>query len=114
MFPSANAGVARIAQSNLFVASIFQLFTCIQDNHHALFRYKSGYRPVRRERVSAAFLAQADRSASERPADVAPPLRPPFFAAAFLTVLSLPDPLFTPPPVIITKIFWCVRKFSDS
>jgi hypothetical protein len=37
-----------------------------------------------RLRVRAAFLAEAERSANERDAAAAPPLRPPFFAGALL------------------------------
>jgi hypothetical protein len=40
-------------------------------------------------RVLAAFLANADQDAAERPADAAPPLRPPFFAEALLVGLPL-------------------------
>jgi hypothetical protein len=72
------------------------------------------YRPARRARVLAAFLAEADRAAAERPADAAPPLRPPFVAGAFLVGLPLPDPLFLPPPDILLTVAQARRSASLS
>jgi hypothetical protein len=59
-------------------------------------------------------LAEADRAAAERPADAAPPLRPPFFAGAFLVGLPLPDPLFLPPPDILLTVAQARRSASFS
>jgi hypothetical protein len=59
-------------------------------------------------------LAEADRAAAERPADAAPPLRPPFFAGAFLVGLPLPDPLFFPPPDILLTVAQARRSASFS
>src|SRR5205814_6963818 len=47
---------------------------------------------LRRLRVLAAFLAEADRAATGRAAEAAPPFRPPFFAGAGLVRLPRPDP----------------------
>ena len=65
-------------------------------------------------RVLAAFLAAADLDAAERFADAAPPLRPPFFADAFLVGLPRPEPLFLPPPDAKLTVAQARRSASSS
>src|SRR5262245_15118398 len=69
---------------------------------------------ARRLRVWAAFFAEAERSANERPAEASPPLWPPFFAGAVLVFLPRPDPLFLPPPVILFTVAQARRAASSS
>ena len=63
-------------------------------------------------RVRAAFFALADRAASGRAADDAPPFCPPFRAGVVLTGWPRPEPLFFPPPVILLTV--AQARFSAS
>ena len=67
-----------------------------------------------RFRVSAAFFAEADRSALGRAAAAAPPLRPPFFAASLVSGLPRPEPDLLPPPESLLTVAQARRSASAS
>src|SRR5690606_10073626 len=68
---------------------------------------------ARRLRVAAAFLAEAERAAAGRLAAAAPPLRPPFLAASFVSFRPRPDPDLLPPPVSLFTVAQARRSASS-
>lgn len=66
----------------------------------------------RLRRVSHPFLEAAERSSALRPAEAAPPLRPPFFDDEWFSGLPRPEPDLFPPPDSLFTVAHARRSAS--